>query len=114
MYFEGKFWIDPAGTVHAVPTCHEEWADEKRGKSLEALLDGGWIRVQAFPGRYLFVDHGQAAIRPVQRPALECFFYAPGGLPVLYDRMVIECNGEEGDFRKGENAAALEFAAGGI
>jgi hypothetical protein len=109
---EGKFWIDPAGVVHAVATSHEEWAGERRGKSLEALLRGGWIRVQAFPGKYLLVDHLLTAVRPVQGPALESFFLAPGGLPIPYGRLVVERDGEEGEFGEGQNAAALEFARG--
>lgn len=112
MTLEGKFWIDPVGTVHAVTTCHEEWADEKRGKSLEALFHGGWIRVQAFPGKYLFIDYARVAVRPVQGPALEGFFHASEGLPIPYNRMVVERNGEEREFGEGENAAALEFARG--
>src|SRR5579862_5820387 len=109
---EGKFWIDPDGVVHAVATCHEEWAGEERGTSLEGLLRAGWVRVQAFPGNYLFVDHGREAVRPVQGPALEGFFLDPAGGPIPYGRLVVERRGGEGDFREGENAAALEFARG--
>jgi len=109
---EGKFWIDLAGVVHAVATCHEEWAGEERGTSLEALLQAGWVRVQAFPGKYLFVDHGREAVSPVQGPALEGFFLDPAGRPIPYGRLLVERDGEEGEFGKGENAAALEFVRG--
>jgi hypothetical protein len=109
---EGKFWIDPNGEVHAVATCHEEWALDNRGKGLEDLLDRGWIRVQAFPGHYLLVDHGREDVRAGQEQALEGFFLDPAGRPISYGRLVVERQGEEGDFREGENAAALAFARG--
>lgn len=116
MGFKGKYWIDSHGTVHEVLSSHEEWADENRGKSLEALFDDGWIRVQAFPGDYLYVDHAQAAGKPQQRLALESFFFAPDGCLVFYDRILVERHSDHGagvkEFGKGENRAALEFARG--
>jgi predicted transcriptional regulator len=76
-----KYWIDLDGTIHLVcilnegpQLCHEEWAEAK-GKSLEKLLDKGWVRVQYIIPHYVYIDYHK--INDYQKEALKTLLEKP-------------------------------------
>ncbi len=91
-----KLWIDPAGKRNPVRDGHEDWA-HRHGHELEDLLDAGWVRVQAVPPAYLYLD----LCRPITEPqamAVARLFKK------RYEQVVIEFVGEVREFADGNEA----------
>jgi hypothetical protein len=85
-----KYWIDLNGTIHLVcilnegpQLCHEEWADAK-GKTLEKLLEKGWVRVQYIIPHYVYIDYQK--INEYQKEALKTLLDEPCGKIVIEDK----------------------------
>jgi hypothetical protein len=67
-----KLWIDLEGIPIPVSDSHEQWAQE-HGCELEDLLDKGWVRVQAVPPPYLYLDY-QLRLNALQAVAVGQLF----------------------------------------
>lgn len=114
---EGNFWVEPTGTVHPVPPqySHQEWAEKVMNKELEELFEKRWIRVQCIPGQYLYIDHRQKRISPIQKRVLEDFFYDEDMKKKHFPKgFVVERIGNDmRDFNSEEHQEALDFCVEG-
>jgi hypothetical protein len=108
-HYESKYWIDPQGTIHEVglQTSHEEYADEHFRITLEEAFLRRYIRIQAFTGNYLLVDHIQELVAESQQAALQSFFES------TYTTIVVQRSDGEQDFTSGDSNAAYRFAVAG-
>ncbi len=95
-----KLWIDLDGTPIPVADdlSHEEWANQ-HGHELEALLDAGWMRIQAVIPPYLYLDF-RRRLTAAQAKAVAVLF---GN---RFDQIVVEFAGVARSFTDGEAAMA--------
>ena len=108
-HFNGKYWIGPDGTIHSVEQneAHEEFAEKEFHLSLEQAFASNYIRVQAFSGDYLFIDHRQETVLPRQLEALKLFFDSN------YQTIAVEYQGSFRKFSVNENLDAFRYLTEG-
>jgi hypothetical protein len=97
-----KLWINLDGSFIPVLDSHEEWAN-RHGFELEALLDAGWVRVQAVIPPYLYLDF-RLRLTAAQAVAVGIL------LQNRYEQVVIEFRGEARCFT--DSGEAMRHALG--
>jgi hypothetical protein len=95
-----KFWIDLDGNLLPVgdDLAHEEWAHQ-HGHELEALLDAGWVRVQAVIPPYCYLDF-RKPLTPAQAETIRTL------LKEQFRQIVVEFGGETKTFVDADEALA--------
>lgn len=90
---------------------HEEFAEENFQLSLEGAFELLYIRLQAFTGQYLFVDHAQTKSLTSQFKALRSFFNIDYD-QIVVQRKVVELGNSESTFSSQDRDEAHRFAVG--